>query len=151
MVTICLNIRSNPPRKEKPQGSGEGFTPSVDEYTKDSARRPLNWRKIAISLNDFQKGETKAQACAKACFHQLTTAPRSGMLGRRFGETMPRTSRTPAELPESLSHRLSSYALAASAAGVSLVSFSQPANAKVIYTKTNVVIQGATLGCVLMS
>jgi len=39
-------------------------------------------------------------------------------------------------LPD-LDHRLSMYALAASAAGVGMLALSQPADAKIIYTKTN--------------
>jgi len=44
----------------------------------------------------------------------------------------------PADLPESLSHRLNSYALAASAAGVSLLALAQPAEGKIVYTKAHV-------------
>jgi hypothetical protein len=39
-----------------------------------------------------------------------------------------------------LEHQLSEYALAASAAGVSLLALAQPAEGKIIYTKTNVII-----------
>ena len=50
---------------------------------------------------------------------------------------MPRP-RTPSQLSESLHHRLNSYALAASAAGVGMLALAQPAEAKIIYTPTNV-------------
>src|SRR5579859_974743 len=40
-----------------------------------------------------------------------------------------------AKLHGSLEHRLAMYAMAASAAGAGLLSFSQPASAKVVYTK----------------
>jgi len=39
-----------------------------------------------------------------------------------------------------LEHRLNPYALAASAAGVSLLALAQPAEAKIVYTKTHHVI-----------
>jgi len=44
--------------------------------------------------------------------------------------------RQTAHLSESLSRRLNSYALAAGAAGVSLLALAQPTEAKIIYTKT---------------
>jgi hypothetical protein len=34
----------------------------------------INWRKIAISLIDMQKGEEKAQACDIACLQHLGQA-----------------------------------------------------------------------------
>jgi hypothetical protein len=42
--------------------------------------------------------------------------------------------RQPAKLSDSLSHRLNSYALAASAAGVSVLALARPAGATVVYT-----------------
>jgi hypothetical protein len=48
--------------------------------------------------------------------------------------------RTPSRIPESLHQRLNSYALAASAAGVSLVALAQPAETKIIYTRTHHII-----------
>ncbi len=45
--------------------------------------------------------------------------------------------RTPCKLSESLHQRLNSYALAASAAGVSLLALAQPAEGKIIYTKAH--------------
>jgi len=48
--------------------------------------------------------------------------------------------RAPVELPDSTNRSLSMYVLAASAAGVSLVAMSAPAEAKIIYTPTHVVI-----------
>jgi len=51
-------------------------------------------------------------------------------------------SRRPSELPESLHCRLNSYALAASAAGVGILALAQPAEAKIVYTKTHLVIAG---------
>jgi hypothetical protein len=51
-----------------------------------------------------------------------------------------RLARTPAELSESLRRELDVYALVASAAGVSLLVLTQPANARIIYTPTHHVI-----------
>jgi hypothetical protein len=48
--------------------------------------------------------------------------------------------RTPSKLSESLHHRLNSYALAASAAGVSLLALAPPAEAKIVYTPVHHVI-----------
>jgi hypothetical protein len=45
--------------------------------------------------------------------------------------------RTAQQLSESLHQRFNSYALAASAAGVSLLALAQPAEGKVVYTKTH--------------
>jgi len=50
--------------------------------------------------------------------------------------------RTPARLSQPLHQRLNSYALAASAAGVSLLALAQPAEGKIIYTPTQVTIGG---------
>lgn len=51
---------------------------------------------------------------------------------------MKRSSRpgATAELSDSLHHRLNSYALAASAAGVGVLAVAQPADAKIVYTPT---------------
>jgi hypothetical protein len=48
--------------------------------------------------------------------------------------------RTSQQLSESLHHRLNSYALAASAAGVGVLAMAQPAEAKIVYTSAHVVI-----------
>jgi hypothetical protein len=48
---------------------------------------------------------------------------------------MARPSRKPSNLSESMSKRLNSYALAASAAGVSLLALAQPLDAEIVYTK----------------
>jgi hypothetical protein len=53
---------------------------------------------------------------------------------------MKRSPRPRKALSDSLQQRLTSYALAASAAGVGALALSQPANAKVIYTAANVTI-----------
>ena len=53
---------------------------------------------------------------------------------------MKRASRKPSELSDSLHRQLNSYALAASAAGVSLLALAQPSEAKIVYTKANVQI-----------
>ncbi len=45
-------------------------------------------------------------------------------------------------LPSSLEHRLSGYALAASAAGVSLLALAQPAEAKIVYTEAHHLLKG---------
>src|ERR1700722_12919299 len=45
--------------------------------------------------------------------------------------------RQPVLLSDSLSHRLNSYALLASAAGVGMLALAQPAQAKIVYTKTH--------------
>src|SRR5579863_6990854 len=50
------------------------------------------------------------------------------------------TSRTPAVLPELLHRRLNSYALAATAAGVSVLALAPHSEAKIVYTKTHQVI-----------
>jgi len=52
----------------------------------------------------------------------------------------PGRPRTPSRLSASLDRRLNFYALAASAAGVSLLALAQPSEAKIIYTKTHQVI-----------
>jgi hypothetical protein len=52
----------------------------------------------------------------------------------------PKPSRTPSILSASLNSRLNAYALAASAAGVTVLALSQPAETKIIYTKTHKVI-----------
>ncbi len=46
----------------------------------------------------------------------------------------------PSNLSDSLHHRLNSYALAASAAGVSLLALAQPAEGKIVYTPADVVL-----------
>ena len=46
--------------------------------------------------------------------------------------------RIPSQLSESVHHRFNSYALAASAAGVSLLALAQPVEAEIIYTKAHV-------------
>lgn len=51
-------------------------------------------------------------------------------------------STTPSQLSAKLNHRLNMYALAASAAGVSLLAMGQPSEAKIVYTKTHQVIGG---------
>ncbi len=50
---------------------------------------------------------------------------------------MPRSFRKPADLSDSLHHRLNMYALAASTAGVGLLSLAQPAEAGIVYTPAN--------------
>jgi hypothetical protein len=50
---------------------------------------------------------------------------------------MKRASRKPSNLSQSLHQRLNSYALAASAAGVSLLALVQPTEARVVYTRAN--------------
>lgn len=56
-----------------------------------------------------------------------------------MGESF-RPSATPSQLSSKLNHRLNMYALAASAAGVSLLALAQPSEAKIVYTKTHQVI-----------
>jgi hypothetical protein len=51
-----------------------------------------------------------------------------------------RASETPCILSQTLQRRLNMYALAASAAGVSMLALAQPSEAKIIYTKTHQVI-----------
>jgi len=48
--------------------------------------------------------------------------------------------RRASRLPHPVQHQLNMYALAASAAGVSLLALSQPTEAKIVYTKTHYVI-----------
>ena len=49
--------------------------------------------------------------------------------------------RTTCQLSEAVNHRLTLYALAASSAGVGLLALAQPADAKIVYTKTHHVIR----------
>src|ERR1700678_1350243 len=51
--------------------------------------------------------------------------------------------KTASNLSESMHQQLSTYALAASAAGVGILALAQPAEAKIVYTKTHLVIAGA--------
>lgn len=51
-----------------------------------------------------------------------------------------RPPRTPSRLSDSIHHQLNSYALVASAAGVSLLALPQPTQAKIVYTKAHHVI-----------
>ena len=53
---------------------------------------------------------------------------------------MKRTPREPSILSESLRHQLNSYALAAGAAGVSLLALAEPAEAKIVYTPVHKVV-----------
>jgi len=55
-------------------------------------------------------------------------------------ERSPRPRKTPINLSQSLQHRLNSYALAASAAGVGMLALAQPAQAKIVYTKSREVL-----------
>ncbi len=48
--------------------------------------------------------------------------------------------RTPSRLSDSVHHQLNMYTLAASAAGVGMLALVQPAEAKVVYTPTNITI-----------
>ena len=52
----------------------------------------------------------------------------------------PRPSRTPSRLSTALRNHLNMYSLAASAAGVGVLALAQPAEAKIVYTKTHHVI-----------
>jgi hypothetical protein len=52
----------------------------------------------------------------------------------------PRASNTPCIFSHSFQQRLNMYALAASAAGVSLLALTQPSQAKIVYTKAHQVI-----------
>ncbi len=52
----------------------------------------------------------------------------------------PRSCKTPANLSDSVHRQLNSYALAAGAAGVSLLAVAQPSEAKIVYTPANVKI-----------
>jgi hypothetical protein len=54
---------------------------------------------------------------------------------------MKRPARVPLQLSESLHQRLSAYALAASAAGVGALAWTQPAEAKIVYTPTHLVFK----------
>jgi hypothetical protein len=54
-----------------------------------------------------------------------------------------RRSRRPSKLSDSVNRRLNSYALAATAAGVSLLALASPAEAKIVYTRTyKKIVQG---------
>lgn len=54
---------------------------------------------------------------------------------------MQHSPRSLSKLSEPVHHQLNMYAIAASAAGVSLLALTQPAEAKIVYTHTNQVIQ----------
>ena len=56
---------------------------------------------------------------------------------------MKRTSRIPRQLSDSLHHRLNAYALAAGAAGVSLLALAGPAQARIVYTPGHVTFGGS--------
>ena len=53
---------------------------------------------------------------------------------------MKRASRQSSKLPESLHRQFNSYAIAASAAGVSLLALAQPAEARIVYKEVNIKI-----------
>jgi hypothetical protein len=55
-------------------------------------------------------------------------------------EPSSRSPRAPSRISHSVLHQLDLYALAASAAGVSLLALAQPSEAKIVYTKTHQVI-----------
>ena len=55
------------------------------------------------------------------------------------------TSRKTAKLSPSVHHQLNTYALAATAAGVSALALAQPAEAKIVYTPANIQISGKPL------
>jgi hypothetical protein len=59
--------------------------------------------------------------------------------GGGFMKRSPRPRKT-VSLSDSVHQQLNSYALAASAAGVTLLALSQPSDAKIVYTQTHVVI-----------
>jgi hypothetical protein len=64
------------------------------------------------------------------------------------GSVKPQPLRTPSKLSDSVHRRLNLYALAASAAGVGVLSLAQPAEAKIVYTHAHVVIQRGWPGIV---
>src|SRR5208337_3467742 len=55
---------------------------------------------------------------------------------------MKRPARVPSKLSESVHHQLNAYALAAGAAGVSLLALADPAQAKIVYTPGDVTFGG---------
>jgi hypothetical protein len=56
----------------------------------------------------------------------------------------------PAQLSESLHHQLNMYAISACAAGVGMLALAQPAEAKIVYTKTNCILGNSrTGGCLI--
>ena len=55
-------------------------------------------------------------------------------------EVVMKRPRKPASLSLSVHHRLNMYALAASAAGVSLLALAPPSEAEIVYTKAHVVL-----------
>ena len=65
----------------------------------------------------------------------------SGSTGKRMKPA--RSPRSPSKLSDSVHLQLSAYALAAGAAGVGMLALAQPAEAKIVYTKTHMVIAGA--------
>jgi hypothetical protein len=63
---------------------------------------------------------------------------------------MKRPARVPSQLSESLHKRLNAYALAASAAGVGVLAMAQPAEARIVYTKTHKPILGQGQGPLML-
>ena len=57
---------------------------------------------------------------------------------------MKRPARVPSKLSESVHHQLNAYALAAGAAGVSLLALADPAQAKIVYIPGHVTFGGST-------
>jgi hypothetical protein len=52
----------------------------------------------------------------------------------------PRVPKSPSNVPDSVHQQLNMYALAASAAGVSLLALAQPAEGRIVYTPANIKI-----------
>jgi hypothetical protein len=59
--------------------------------------------------------------------------------------------RKTANLPSSIRQQLNMYALAASAAGVGMLAFAQPVEAKIVYTPAHLVVKGGDRDCVDMN
>jgi hypothetical protein len=89
-----------------------------------------------MSASDADYSEARTVA-------DLDRRPEQGDNLTRFAEGIMNRSQRPRAVPElshALNHKLTLYALAAGAAGVGVLTLAQPAESKVVYTKTHHVI-----------
>jgi hypothetical protein len=107
-----------------------------------------DWHFDGLRLRDDpQQAHHRGQDQRAGCHHRRTREPRSPSprcirdfhVAQSRRQQMKRQSKN---LSSALEQRLSMYALAASAAGVSLLALPHPAEAKIVYTKTHQLIYG---------